>query len=67
MFLLEYCAWTGEFSEEYRKRHGLGVYTTVTSAAKTLLDRGLLECEVGVYRVADPFFAAYLTEEPYKC
>lgn len=58
---------TREFSEDYRRRHGLGVYTTVTSAAKTLLDRGLLECEVGVYRVADPFFAAYLNEEPFRC
>ena len=58
---------TGEFSEVYRKRHGLGVYTTVTSAAKTLLDRGLLECETGVYRVADPFFAAYLNEESFRC
>ena len=58
---------TGEFSEDYRKRRGLGVYTTVTSAAKTLLDRGLVECEAGVYRVADPFFAAYLGERPYRC
>ena len=53
---------TGEFSEDYRRRHGLGVYTTVVSASKTLLDRGILECESGVYRVADPFFAAYLKE-----
>lgn len=58
---------TGEFSEEYRKRHGLGVYTTVTSATKTLLDRGVLECEAGVYRVADPFFAAYLNEATFGC
>lgn len=58
---------TREFSEDYRKRHGLGVYTTVTSAAKTLLDRGILECEDGVYRVADPFFAAYLNEATFSC
>ena len=53
---------TGAFSEDYRRRHGLGVYTSVVSASKTLLDRGILECESGVYRVADPFFAAYLKE-----
>ena len=53
---------TGEFSEDYRQRHGLGVSTTVVSASKTLLDRGILECEGGSYRVADPFFAAYLRE-----
>lgn len=53
---------TGEFSADYRQRHGLGVYTTVVSASKTLLDRGILECEDGIYRVSDPFFAAYLNE-----
>ena len=58
---------TDEFSEDYRHRHGLGVYTTVVSASKTLLDRGILECEGGVYRVADPFFAAYLREAVAAC
>lgn len=58
---------TGEFSDEYRRRHELGAYTTVSSSSKVLLDRGLLESEGGTYRVADPFFAAYLNETVFSC
>lgn len=56
-----------EFSEDYRSRHGLGAYTTVSTSAKVLLDRGILESENGVYRIADPFFTAYLNEATFNC
>lgn len=57
---------TESFSDDYRNRHALGQYTTVKSAANVLLDRGVLECENGKYRVADPFFVAFLAEEVFR-
>ena len=57
---------TEVFSDDYRARHSLGQYTTVKSAASVLMDRGLLECENGFYRVADPFFISFLNEGIYR-
>ena len=49
-----------EFSEAYRRKHMLGVSSTVNSNKAKLMEDGLLELEDGQYTVADPFFAQFL-------
>ena len=51
---------TNEFNDGYRKRHALGVSSTVNSAKATLMEDGLIEISCGQYVVADPFFAQFL-------
>ena len=49
-----------EFSEAYRRKHMLGVSSTVNSNKAKLMEDGLLELADGQYTVADPFFAQFL-------
>ena len=51
---------TREFGDDYRKRHVLGVSSTVNSAKAKLMEDGLVEMSNGQYVVADPFFAQFL-------
>ena len=51
---------TAEFSEAYRRKHMLGVSSTVNSNKAKLMEDGLLELADGQYTVADPFFAQFL-------
>ena len=51
---------TCEFGDGYRKRHVLGVSSTVNSAKAKLMEDGLIELSGGQYVVADPFFAQFL-------
>ena len=51
---------TGEFGDAYRRRHGLGVSSTVNSAKAKLMEDGIVELSDGQYVVADPFFAQFL-------
>ena len=50
------------FDADYRARHRLPVYTSVTSALKVLVAKGLVETEGKTHRVASPFFAVWLRE-----
>ena len=54
------CERTCEFGDGYRKRHSLGVSSTVNSAKAKLMEDGLIELSSGRYVVADPFFAQFL-------
>ena len=51
---------TKEFDDDFRKRHSLGVSSTVNSAKVKLMEDGHIEISGGQYVVADPFFAQYL-------
>ena len=51
---------TNEFSDAYRRRHALGVSSTVNSAKAKLMEDGHVERYDGRYTIADPFFAQYL-------
>lgn len=51
---------TAEFSYAYRRKHMLGVSSTVNSNKAKLMEDGLLELADGQYTVADPFFAQFL-------
>ena len=51
---------TSEFSDAYRRRHALGVSSTVNSAKVKLMEDGHIERSGGQYVVADPFFAQFL-------
>ena len=51
---------TSEFGDAYRRRHGLGVSSTVNSAKTKLMEDGIIELSDGQYVVADPFFAQFL-------
>ena len=51
---------TNEFSDAYRRRHALGVSSTVNSAKVKLMEDGHIERSGGQYVVADPFFAQFL-------
>lgn len=53
---------TRAFDEGYRRRHALGVSSTVNSAKSKLMEDGHVELVEGRYCVADPFFAQYLRE-----
>ena len=51
---------TAEFDDAYRRRHALGVSSTVNSAKAKLMEDGHIEQSGGQYVVADPFFAQFL-------
>jgi len=51
---------SGRFDEEYRRRHALPGLSTVHSALKGLVDRGLVESDATGYAVGDPVFVRYL-------
>ena len=51
---------TAEFDDAYRRRHALGVSSTVNSAKSKLMEDGHIERLDGKYVVADPFFAQFL-------
>ena len=53
---------TRAFDEAYRRRHALGVSSTVNSAKAKLMEDGHVEVSNGEFVVADPFFARFLRE-----
>ena len=52
----------GRLDECYRKRHRLASLSTLHSAIRGLLRRGVIDVIKGVYVMADPFFARYVRE-----
>ena len=52
----------GRFDESYRKRHRLASLSTLHSAIRGLLRRGVIDVIKGTYVMADPFFARYVRE-----
>jgi len=53
---------THVFDEAYRRRHALGVSSTVNSAKAKLMEDGHIEIANGDFSVADPFFSRFLRE-----
>lgn len=53
-------------SRVFVKKYGLSSASSVNSAVKGLLEKGLLNCSRGVYQVYDMFFATWLTERYMK-
>ena len=51
---------TDRFDEAYRKRYRLGGLSTVHSAVRGLMRRGIIDSVKGVYAMDDPFFARYV-------
>ena len=49
-----------EFTESYRMRHSLGGSSTVHTALKALIEKGVVESESEAYFIGDPFFARYI-------
>ena len=49
-----------EFTEDYRMRHSLGGSSTVHTALKALIEKGVVESESEAYFIGDPFFARYI-------
>ena len=47
-------------------KYALSSASSVNSAVKGLLEKGLLNCSRGVYQVYDMFFATWLTERYMK-
>lgn len=52
----------GRLDEGYRKRHRLASLSTLHSAIRGLLRRGVIDVIKGTYVMADPFFARYVRE-----
>lgn len=52
---------TRAFDEAYRRRHALGVSSTVNSSKAKLMEDGHVELSNGEYVIADPFFAQFLS------
>ena len=50
----------GRLDESYRKRHRLAGLSTLHSAIRGLLRRGVIDVVKGAYVMADPFFARYV-------
>lgn len=57
---------TQEFSTDYRKRHSLGVSSTVHAALKVIVDAGLAESDESGHWLGDPFFARFVRTSPYQ-
>jgi len=58
---------TGRFEDAYRRRHDLPSLSSVHSAVKGLVERGLVESDAKGYTVGDPVFVRYLrTVTPAK-
>lgn len=53
---------TAQFDESYRRRHVLGVSSTVHSSLKKLEQRGIVESDRNAYFIGDPFLARYVRE-----
>lgn len=53
-------------SRVFVKKYALSSASSVNSAVKGLLEKGLLNCSRGVYQVYDMFFATWLTERYMK-
>ena len=51
---------TGRFDAAYRERYGLGGVSTVHSAIRGLMKKGVIDSVRGVYGIIDPFFAQYV-------
>ncbi len=51
---------TRSFDDSYRKRHALGVSSTVNSAKTKLMEDGHIEISGGKYSLADPMLAQFL-------
>lgn len=51
---------TARFDEKYRRRHSLPNVSTLHSAQRELIRRGLIEQEKSGWTLGDPFFARYL-------
>ena len=49
-----------EFTEDYRARHSLGGSSTVHTALKAVIEKGIVESGLGGYFIGDPFFARYV-------
>ena len=49
-----------EFTGDYRARHSLGGSSTVHTALKALIERGVVESEPDGYFIGDPFFSRYV-------
>lgn len=49
-----------EFTEDYRVRYSLGGSSTVHTALKALVEKGIVESEPDGYFIGDPFFARYV-------
>lgn len=54
------------FSEDYRRRHSLPVYSTLHSAVRELIDDGTVESDGEEYRIADPMFARFVRKSPAR-
>ena len=52
----------GRLDEGYRQRHRLASLSTLHSAIRGLLRRGVIDVIKGTYVMADPFFARYVRE-----
>ena len=48
------------FDADYRQRYRLGGISTVHSAIRSLMKKGLIDSVKGVYGLVDPFFARYV-------
>ena len=53
---------TRAFDEAYRRRHLLGLPSTVNSAKSKLIEDGHVEQSAKECRIADPFFAEFLRQ-----
>ena len=51
---------TGRFGADYRDRYRLGGVSTVHSAIRSLMKKGVIDSVKGVYGIVDPFFARYV-------
>lgn len=51
---------TDRFDEAYRERHRLGGVSSIHSAVRSLIARGVIDSVKGVYSVVDPFFVRYV-------
>ena len=49
-----------EFTEDYRARHSLGGSSTVHTALKAVIEKGIVESEPDGSFIGDPFFARYV-------
>ena len=50
----------GRFDADYRDRYRLGGVSTVHSAIRSLMKKGVIDLVKGVYGIVDPFFARYV-------
>lgn len=49
-----------EFTEDYRAHYSLGGSSTVHTALKAVIEKGIVESEPNGYFIGDPFFARYV-------